>query len=259
MQDRILTGAIHARAGTHGKRCSRIAGTVAVSVSGCRADVRRAEVRGPLRAVRKPVRRPALVCPRKRPTSLLRQSLPGRVDIGTSGRREASGLEGTPGIQGWKLEGTGRTYQRAGRLPLQELRGYRSVAGPAAGRPPHDARPSVRVDGCGQPAGQSGLGLRVVPQTPRGKAQKRASSLPRGETSRSATGPRLTRIVRRTVKPRSSPRTGVHRPCRRGPDSRPGQRRTASRGVRTGPPPPSRRTAGCRGVRSGGERRFWSS
>ena len=107
--------------------------------------------------------------------------------------------------------------------------------------------------------GQSGLGLRVVPQTPGGKAERRTSSLPRGETSRSAWGPRINRIVGRTVKPRSSPRTGVRRPCRRGPDSRPGQRRTASRGVRTGPPPPSRRTAGCRGVRSAGERRFWSS
>lgn len=212
-----------------------------------------------MRTLREAESCPELDCRAEVPSPLLRQSLPGRVDVGTSGRRETHGLEGTPGIPGRKLESAGGSGERTGRLPLQELRGYRSVAGPAAGRPPRDARPSVRVDGRGQPAGQSGLGLRVVPQTPRGKAQKRASSLPRGETSRSATGSRLTRIVRRTVKPRSSPRTGVHRPCRRGPDSRPGQRRTASRGVRTGPPPPSRRTAGCRGVRSGGERRFWSS
>ena len=212
-----------------------------------------------MRTLREAESHPGLDRQTEVPSPLLRQSLSGCVDVSTSERREASGLEGTTGIQGRKLESAVRAGKRTGRLPLQELRGYRSIAGQAAGRPPRDARTSVRFDGRGQPAGQSGLGLRVVPQTPGGKAERRTSSLPRGETSRSAWGPRINRIVGRTVKPRSSPRTGVRRPCRRGPDSRPGQRRTASRGVRTGPPPPSRRTAGCRGVRSAGERRFWSS
>lgn len=220
---------------THGTQSPPLPESVATAFFRYSACIGRADNPGPMRTVRRPGSGAAVDGTSKGAAPLLRQSLPRGVGNRRTGCRGATGFEGPTAIQGWELEDPGRAGQRTGRLPLPELRSYGGDAGTATRRPSQDTCPAVRVGRGGKPSRQSDLGLPAVPQAYGRQDSGRTSTLPRRETSRPAAGPRIRRNIARE---RSSLRTGVHRPCRRVPDSRRGQRRTASIAVRTGPPPP---------------------